>query len=94
MSFKIWFLALMLMAISGIVSGADSASQGSFSFDTTSFGDIPVIEIPVIDIPVICEPSCNNPIPQIQIIGSYSNTATSWNIGIFTSFNSDFWSDW
>ena len=79
MSFKIWYLALMLsliMATSGIVSGAGIGGQNSISFNTASWCAIPSITIP----------SFTDLFPQIQIIGSHSNTATSWSISISSLF--------
>jgi hypothetical protein len=79
MSFKILSLALMLlliMAISGTVSGANSIGHKSISFNTASWCAIPVINVP----------SYTNLVPQIQISESHSNTATSWSISIATMF--------
>ena len=79
MSFKILFLALMLsliMAISGIVSGAGVIGQNSISFDTASWCAIPVFNVP----------SSTDLVPEIHIRESHSNTATSWSISIGTIF--------
>ena len=79
MSFKIWFLALVLsmaMAISGIASGADSIGKNSISFNTASWCATPVFTTP----------SYTDIMPEIRIIGSHSNTATSWSINIATIF--------
>ncbi len=79
MSFKIWYLALMLsliMATSGVVSGAGIGGPNSFSFNTASWCATPSITMP----------SFTNLFPNIQIIGSHSNTATSWSINIASLF--------
>jgi len=65
MSFKIWFLALVLsmaMAISGIASGADSIGKNSISFNTASWCATPVFTTP----------SYTDIMPEIRIIGSHS----------------------